>query len=334
MMKWLPGFFKCICTGLLMSGMLLSCTLSNTNEEATLDPRVADVFQMAGSGSCQTFGTRSRALLTTRFKNLDHFKSIVSLTYEHEECATDSSSDCRSSVQISYDSNGEHIRRRLYSGYNQGDLTRIQKSDPLTQFKFVMSHPYAMRNRKALEMVYILSRRRADIYGSNDIAFYDLAEASFRHINTAALAYQSARDSLEKGYINTFNHITAQALISSFFSEELADLIGELHERYYMPELTTGRFSESQLQDTINNPVDNYVDLINNEIGQKIGNSLKVKYGLDEHTQCTPELLASILNDIQSYYMWALEIGMDPFRPTDVMLIKFSKKINALLKAQ
>lgn len=109
-----------------------------------------------------------------------------------------------------------------------------------------------------------------------------MAEASVRHINTPNLAFLSVQDSLEKGYLNTFNHVTAQAIISSFFSEDLADLIGDLHERFYLPELTTGNFKESQLTDSINNPTDNYVDIINNEIGQKIGKALKDNYKINE----------------------------------------------------
>ncbi|MFZ1423721.1 MAG: hypothetical protein WAS55_07845 [Saprospiraceae bacterium] len=281
--------------------------------------------------SCN-FGVKSKALLTTRFKNFDHFKTVVSITYKQDLCNVDSNKSCNSAVNLIYFSNGERISRTMTSGVNQGDLISIQNADYWTQLKFVLSNPYAIRQRKALERIHILSRRRADIYGSKDVAFFDLAEASVRHINTPNLAFLSVQDSLEKGYLNTFNHVTAQAIISSFFSEDLADLIGDLHERFYLPELTTGNFKESQLTDSINNPTDNYVDIINNEIGQKIGKALKDNYKINEKTRCTPIFLASYLNSIQSYYTWSLELGMDNFRPTDEVVIKFSKKLNALLE--
>ncbi len=289
-------------------------------------------FQDTQNRSATDFGVKSAALLTTRFKSLVHFKKVVSVSYDTVDCNLDT--NCYSAVHLSYLSNGERISRTMTSGINQGDLIRIQSEGYGNKLKFLIANPYAMRERKALEMAYILSRRRADIFGSKDVAFYDLAETSLRHINTPQLAFLSVQDSLEKGYLNTFNHITAQALITSFFSEELADLIGELHERYYMPQLTTGKFSEAQLKDTINNPVDNYVDIINNEIGQKIGNALKKKYQIRANTICTPELLAAYLNDVQCYYSWALGIGMDHFRATDAVITKLSKKINALLKEQ
>ncbi|MBK8955004.1 MAG: hypothetical protein IPM34_05535 [Saprospiraceae bacterium] len=273
----------------------------------------------------------ARALISTRFKDLEHFKTAVNIIYNHKSNPGENSASLPS-VLLNYKSNGETIEVQLESGVTQGDLTQLQKSNKLQQFKFAWFHPAEVRQRKDLEKVHMLSRRRADVFGSKDVAFYDLAEASVSHIHTPELAYLSARDSSEKGFLNTFNHVTAQALITSFFSKDLADLIGDLHERYYMPELLTGQFNEKQLQDTINNPTDNYVDLINNEIGQRLGLQLKEKYKLSQTKKCTPALLASYLNDLQSYYMWALEIGMSPFKATDEKLIKFSNKMNRLLE--
>lgn len=274
---------------------------------------------------------RLRALITTRFRDLDHFKDRVSIHYEVDPAAQDSLFHRSSAVTLRYEDRGKTIVRRLASGTNQGDLTKVQDTDLLSKALFVFNNPYAVRKRKQLEVVSLLSRRRADIFGSKDVAFYDLAETSFRHINTPSLAFLTARDSSEKGFINTFNHVTAQAIITSFFSEDLADLVGDLHERLYMPELTTGRFTGRQLADTINNPLDNYVDIINNEIGQMLGLELKDRYGLKKSSVCTPAMLAAYLNDLQRYYMHALQTGLDPYRPSDEVVVKFSRKLNALL---
>lgn len=318
---------------LFLAGYMMSCQLSQEID------RVSDSFPLTSNlsahksdpASAFDFGVKSKALLSTRFNNMEHFKESVLLKYSETFSPKDTLISKPSAVTLTYSSNGETIIRTLTSGLNQGELVNIQKQDNSTKALFILKHAKAVRLRKELEKMHILSRRRADIFGSKDVAFYDLAETSFRHIYTPELAYQTARDSSEKGFINTFNHVTAQAIITSFFSEELADMIGDMHERFFMPELTTGVFKESQLNDSINNPVDNYVDIINNEIGQKIGINLKCKYKLDEKTVCTPALLTAYLNDLQSYYMWALEIGMEPFRETDAVVVKFSKKINALL---
>ncbi len=52
----------------------------------------------------------------------------------------------------------------------------------------------------------------------------------------------------------------------------MADYIADLHERHHLPELTTlGKFTSAQLNDFNNSPLDNYVDMINNEWGQELG---------------------------------------------------------------
>jgi len=278
------------------------------------------------------FGVQCKPLMTTRCGNLARFRELVQIKYDKDYARMDSAKCLPSVVELSYTSNGETITHKLESGIGQGDLIKAQKKDKLNKCLFVLNNLNPSRERKNLENVFLLSRRRPDLFGSKDEAFYYLAEASFRKINSDKLAFRTPQDSSEKGYINTFNHITAQAIITSFFSEDLADLIADLHERYNMPELTTGRFTDKQLNDSINSPVDNYVDILNNEIGQKLGQALKVKYGLDKSLHCNPEFLANYLNDIQSYYMWSLEIGLDPFHSNEAVVIQFSKKLNAILK--
>ena len=98
-----------------------------------------------------------------------------------------------------------------------------------------------------------------------------------------------------------------------------------------MPELLTGMFTEEQLTDPNNNPVDNYVDLINNEWGQELGKKLKIKYGITPSTVWTKALLSAYLNDIQDYYSWAFQISFHPFTTQDSLVIKFSDKINKVM---
>ena len=158
-----------------------------------------------------------------------------------------------------------------------------------------------------------------------------MAKQSVGNISTPDRAYLNERDSSEKGYINSFNHITGQAIVTTCFSEEMADFIADVHELHNMSELTSGNFSIDQLNDVNNNPVDNYVDMINNEWGQELGKKLKVRYSITNKTEWTPELLANYLNDIQSYYSWAFRIGFRPFTIDDDVIKKFSNKINQVL---
>lgn len=195
----------------------------------------------------------------------------------------------------------------------------------------LIQSPYAVRNRKDLEKAFMLSRRMTELFGEGDPAFYDLAQAIFKNINTPDLAFIDLRDSTEKGYINTFNHMTSQAFITSIYSEELADFIGDSHERYFHPELITGKFPQKEILDLGEGPVDNYVDLINNEWGQELGKELKEKYHITLNTIWSPEFLTNYLNAVQSYYSWALQIGFKPFTNQDEIVIRFSNKLNLVI---
>lgn len=277
------------------------------------------------------YGTQAKAMLSSRFNDLNHLKSVIKIKYAKDYTKMDSNTYHKSIVTLYYNSNNETIIRKMKSGVSQNDLLKLQNTNYLNKATFVLKNLSTIGQRKELEKVYILARRKIEVFGPGDVSFYDLALTSFLHINTPNLAYKNSRDTTEKGYINTFNHITAQALITYFFSENLADLIGDLHERNNMPEITSGRFTKNQLKDPINSPEDNYIDIINNEIGQKIGLMLKNKYKLNGNLKCSALLLTTLLNDIQSYYMWALEIGLEPFRPSDEIVNKFSNKINIIL---
>ena len=96
--------------------------------------------------------------------------------------------------------------------------------------------------------------------------------------------------------------------------------------------MITGKFPEEEIKDLEEGPVDNYVDLINNEWGQELGKQLKKKYNINRETYWTPELLANYLNDIQSYYSWAFQIGFKPFRPEDEVIQRFSNKVNGAME--
>jgi hypothetical protein len=208
---------------------------------------------------------------------------------------------------------------------------RAQRGTLKDKAALCLKSPFACANRKDLVRIEKLGRRKPETFGIGDPAFLDLAEIMVSHIYDEDLLSIPAEDLGEKGYLNTFNHITAQALMTSIFSEILADFVADVHELYNMPELITGKFTDTQLANTIDGPVDNYIDMINNEWGQELGKSLKIKYTINRKTDWTPELLANYLNDIQSYCSWALRIGLKPFRATDKKVIQFAAKLNIVM---
>ena len=262
------------------------------------------------------------ALLSTRFKSLEELKAVVQIEYSNN----------KSLVRLTHVSNGVEVTSILKSGTSQGDLIRARDGGFWDRVRLALNSPYTVMNRSDLMRVYILARRKYNLFGEGDVAFYDLAESMTYNISDDDLAIMTSEDLSEKGYINTFNHITSQAFMTSIFSERLADFIADIHELHNMPELISGIFTQDQLADLEKGPVDNYADLVNNEWGQELGKLLRKEHNISRDTYWTPELLANYLNDIQSYYSWAFQIGFKPYRATDEVVIKFSNKINRVLE--
>lgn len=268
------------------------------------------------------------ALLATRFGSFEAFKRVIRVEYFH---AGDTAHDGANWVRLRHCSQGQEVTSILAAGVSQDDIMAVKTSGRYADILGLARRaPFAFAFREDMQRILTLARRVPLSYGEGDPAFYDLAEASVAHINTPELAFRFPKDTTEKGYLNTFNHITAQAFITSLFSEALADLIADQHERKNMRELTTGNFSAAQLA-SADSPVDNYVDMLNNEWGQALGNQLKAKYQLTCATFWTPTLLADYLNDLQRYYGWAFEIGFEPFRAEDELVWRFAKKLNVVM---
>ncbi len=300
-------------------------TTVNSFRKCTSTPLGSD-----DSMNTNIYKTGRGALLGTRIASFEALKTIIQIEYENGSITADSTAPENSWVRVHHCSDGREVLSILEKGTMEGDLMKA-KDAILSRFAVLFGSPYAVMHRRDLDKIFVLSRYKADLFGFDDLAFFDIAKALVKNINTPDLAFKNTRDSTEKGYLNTFNHITAQALITSCFSEELADFVADMHERDRHPELITGRFTPAQMADLENGPVDNYVDIVNNEWGQEIGKQLKVKYGIKRTTNWTPELLANYLNDMETYYIGAFQIGFKPFRAEDKAVRLFANKINTLM---
>lgn len=270
------------------------------------------------------------ALLASRILSMEELQSILRIQYFHEN-GVKAPGIHNQKVELTFCSNGKSIKSSLQLGVSQDDILKAKKGDLNSRLDLLRRSPFAIAHRHQLAQIHILARRRFDLYGWGDVAFYDLAEyAATKLIADPSKAYLFQRDQGDKGYLNTFNHITAQAFITSMYSKELADYVADVHERHNMPELIHGVFSMEQLAHPDDNPVDNYVDMINNEIGQNLGLELKKKYSIDLQTTWTPRLLANYLNDLQNFYARAFRIRMLPFKKEDLMVKRFVRKLNTL----
>ncbi|MEM0996695.1 MAG: hypothetical protein AAGN35_06435 [Bacteroidota bacterium] len=319
-MRGLRLFFGCLVLGLL--GCNHSADSESDREICTCEPSPEN------RAYTQRYQPGRGALLATRFSTLDEFKHVVQI--EHLPTPT-APQDTATAVRLRHCSHGQALSSLLTAGISQKDITKAKASGFWAQLKLLFRAPEVIGHRADLKRIYVLARRRPLEFGEGDIAFFDFAETMVANINTFDLAFRFPRDTTEKGYLNTFNHINAQAFLTSIFSEELADYVADLHERKNMPELITGVFSDSQLTDPNNNPVDNYVDMVNNEWGQELGKQLGQRYGIDRRTQWSPQLLADYLNDLQAYYTWAFNIGFRPYVPEDELVITFAVKLNHVL---
>jgi hypothetical protein len=273
------------------------------------------------------------ALLGTRFPSFDALKSVIQIEYENGAITADSTVPENRWVRVYHCSGGREVISVLEKGTSEGDLLKARDASAIwARIGVLFGNPYAVMHRRDLDRIYALSRLRPEWFGADDLAFFEMARALVKNINTPDLAFKNTRDSTEKGYLNTFNHITAQAFVTSCFSEELADFVADIHERDRHPDLITGKFTPEKIADVNEGPLDNYVDIINNEWGQEIGKQLKKKYGINRTTHWTPELLANYLNDLQVYYIWAFQIGFEPFRPEDEEVRGFANKLNIVMR--
>jgi len=271
------------------------------------------------------------ALLATRFKSIEELKAVIQIEYFNVNPSQGCFNHKKPTVRLTHRSYGLEVISVLESGVSDLDFKRARDGSFWKRVQLGFDSPYFVSNRKDLLRVYTLARRSFKIFGERDVAFYDLAESMLYNINDDDMAFIYSKEFSEKGYINTFNHINAQVFMTVLFSEKLADFIADTHELGNMPELITGKFTEDQLTDLENGPIDNYTDMINNEYGQELGKVLKKRYKISRETNWTPELLSNYLNDIQSYYSWAFQIGFKPFTAEDERLKRFSNKINRVM---
>ncbi len=277
------------------------------------------------------FTTIRGALLATRFKSFEELKKVVHIEYFKAIPNSNYVRFIKPKVRLRHFSNGRVVTSILKSGISDIDMQNALNGRFWDKAWLGLNSPYLILHKKDLLSVFNLARRRSIIFGEGDVAFYDLAEAILYNIIDDDLAEINAEDLSEKGYLNTFNHITGQAFMTSIFSEKFADFIADVHERGNMPELITGEFTKDQIMDLEKGPTDNYVDMINNEWGQELGKQLKSKYSISLKTYWTPELLANYLNDLQAYCSWALQIGFKPFRAKDQVVVTFSSKLNRVM---
>ncbi|WP_235295626.1 hypothetical protein [Portibacter marinus] len=259
--------------------------------------------------------------MTTRFDSFEEFKKEVKIEYYERP---------RSCVELIQRYKDRELVSKLCEGLKESEITDANNGSILDKLSLMVKSPYFIANRYDMLKIWLLARNRPYYFGNGDIAFYNVAVAMQDNIRKETIKDLQTEDFSEKGYINTFNHVISQAFMTALYGEKLADFIADTHERNKLPELITGEFSETQINDLDEGPLDNYIDVINNKWGQELGKMLRIKYGINRYTIWDQKLLVSFLNDLQSYFMWSLDIQMKAFSEQDPLVYKFATKINKI----
>ena len=188
----------------------------------------------------------NEALLLTRFSSFEELKAVVQIKYN--DTIADHSVP---QVTLIHRSGDREVISVLRRGISQADFMHDGQGSLWGQMKLGLQCPYAFSHRKDLELIENLGRRRPWVFGKGYVAFYDLAETMVQHIAEEDRKNLSADDLAEKGFLNTYNHITAQAFMTSLYDEQLADFVADVHELFNMPALITGSLTTAQLADLI-----------------------------------------------------------------------------------
>ena len=309
-------------------GLFTGCAREDSSD--AVDAIENYTLRLDAMSESQRNGYGKGALLLTRFGSLQELESIIDIKHLHLQDGGEPASGIPE-VRLIHHSNGKTVVCYLRQGISEEDFVKAKYGNLWDRVRVGLSSPYALLNRWNLLRVELLSRNRPMLFGEGDVAFYHLAEAMVGNISDSDRRLMSERDLSEKGYLNTFNHITAQAMMTSLFTEKMAHFVAAIHERYTIPELISGNLTEEQINDIDFGAVDNYVDIINNEWGQALGYEICNSLDLAPDVRWTPELLAAYLNNVQMYLGWAFNIGFEPFTAEEEIIRKFSRKLNLVL---
>lgn len=241
---------------------------------------------------------------------------------------TDSAIDDQPQVSLSCRARDKEVVSILKPGVSEADFNKARDNGFWARVNLAFKSPFVVYHQQDLIRTEILGRRRYFMFGRGDIAFYDLASKMVSNICPEDTLQMSREMLGEKGFLNTFNHVVAQAFMTTLFSEDIADFVADVHERNTMPSLITGKFTEQQRNDIYNGAADNYLDMINNEWGQWLGYKLRQQFFNSEEQYWTPTLMAAYLNELQSYHSEVFQICFNPFRETDDIVVRFTDKIN------
>jgi len=143
-------------------------------------------------------------LIGTRYDSFDALKEDITISY----------SKSGTQVQVIHSNNDKSVLSVLKKNISSDDLVAAQKGGFRKKAEVLFKSPLIVLFRKDIVRVRTLSRWTGWIFGEGDKCFYDLATAMTQNIIKEDIEIIKPRDFEEKGYLNSFNHLTAQAFLT------------------------------------------------------------------------------------------------------------------------
>lgn len=255
--------------------------------------------------------TTPKPLLATDYSSLEDLKKDINIEYNEDK-----------SVDLELVSHPE-INHKLTDGVGDKEIKDLKnqasKASLLEKANIAFDHPQLAWYRNDLQAIETMSYRKKNIA---ELGLYNIADAFRNDIESGA----SAKELGDKGLVNTFNHTFGQSVITMLFGENVADLAGDIHERD-QPALRTGEFKNSG---DITQAIDNYVDIMNNQIGQDLGADFKKKFAASLHFGFTPEASAELLNEGRDFFAksFNLKFGKEKYTAEDDLAKRFCIVLN------
>ena len=256
----------------------------------------------------------SLPLVATNYKSIKSLKKILYIKYYNDK-----------SFSISYIVNGMIIEHRFSKGYADNELAIIRNSDLGTQAKSILSEPLLVIYKSALETMFICA------YTKENEAKTSMLAISFEIAKKLKISNFLKTD--DRALPNTIRHILSGVVLSMFHGEDSVNFVMDIHERHKKIDngvifdidecefLRTGKFKNAEEEKSA---IDNYIDIINNQIGGKLGSKLRNKYQkiINNTNGWTLEESANFLNDFLYYLKQSLKYDYNEFKTTEEIVKK------------
>jgi len=283
-------------------------TINNMVMSAVLGA-TGDASPDAGAGGA---GSGPRPLLASNYKTLDDLKKDVAIEYGDGY------------VMVRHGGRENYLKM---STFTQKEVTEARdawdKGDKSKAGKLLgknLSLAWDLKdNEDAMHGIFTLGQKNPE-----GVTLNTVAKAMLGNLKGNASKSAGEQEALK----SMFLHVHGQALITSLWGSQVADISGDIHERD-QEALITGKF-EGMSSQQMNGVIDNYVDLVNNMYGQDLGERLKDQFKITKETKWTDQLTADYFTAVQDYLGETHGLTFKNFDTNSKEVKAFTRLLNGL----